>query len=122
MSIHVPVTVDPFLPLRCSLRKKCPAILLGSSDLSFVVTLVSHSSGVRFSLIIAPGGAFHFLMMDHEGYDVAQWLAELGITAFVLRYRVQQTPENDADMPAFLEKLGIDLPNVSQTSTNQKKP
>lgn len=33
------------------------------------------------AIIVAPGGAFHFLMMDHEGYDVARWLTELGVTA-----------------------------------------
>lgn len=70
------------------------------------------------AVIIAPGGAFHFLMMDHEGYDVARWLTERGITAFVLKYRVQHTPENDEDMPAFLEDLGKKLPHVSQTEVN----
>src|SRR4051794_8932336 len=34
------------------------------------------------SVIIAPGGAFHFLMVDYEGVDMARWLAERGVTAF----------------------------------------
>ncbi len=71
-------------------------------------------TGNGTALIIAPGGAFHFLMMYHEGYDVAFWLAKLGVTTFVLKYRVQQTPENDADMPAFLEKLGEALPHPDE--------
>ncbi len=70
------------------------------------------------ALIIAPGGAFHFLMMYHEGYDVARWLAKLGVTAFVLKYRVHHTPENDADMLAFLEKMGESLSHLSQTEVN----
>lgn len=70
------------------------------------------------AIIVVPGGAFHFLMMIHEGYDVARWLTTLGITAFVLKYRVQHTPENDADMPAFLENLGKKLPSVSQTEVD----
>src|SRR4051794_8794007 len=37
------------------------------------------------SVIIAPGGAFRFLMVDYEGVDMARWLAERGVTAFVLR-------------------------------------
>jgi dienelactone hydrolase len=57
-------------------------------------------------------------MMDHEGYEVADWLTNLGVTAFVLKYRVQHTPENDAEMPAFLEKLGEDLPHPDQTEIN----
>src|ERR1051326_7679008 len=38
------------------------------------------------SVIIAPGGAFRFLMADYEGVDMARWLTGRGITAFVLRY------------------------------------
>jgi acetyl esterase/lipase len=57
------------------------------------------------AVIVAPGGAFTFLMVDYEGYDMAHWLAAHGITAFVLRYRVARSPDKDADMPAFLEKL-----------------
>src|SRR5512134_2642223 len=38
------------------------------------------------SVIVAPGGAFRFLMVDYEGVDLARWLAERGVTAFVLRY------------------------------------
>lgn len=61
------------------------------------------------SIIIAPGGAFCFLMVDYEGYTMARWLAQQGVTAFVLRYRVAHTPDSDADMPAFMQQLGKDL-------------
>ncbi len=57
------------------------------------------------AVIIAPGGAFMFLMVDYEGYTMARWLAQQGVTAFVLRYRVGHTPDNDADMPAFVGQL-----------------
>jgi hypothetical protein len=40
------------------------------------------------AIIIAPGGAFHVLAIDHEGISVAKWLNDKGITAFVLKYRV----------------------------------
>ena len=66
------------------------------------------------SVIVAPGGAFHFLMMEKEGYEVARWLNKLGVTAFVLKYRVQHTPENDADFPTFLKEFTKDLPAVDQ--------
>jgi len=61
------------------------------------------------AIIIAPGGAFMFLMVDYEGYTMARWMAEQGVTAFVLRYRVAHTPENEADMPAFMKNLAKDL-------------
>jgi len=39
-------------------------------------------------VIIAPGGAFVALAVDMEGYEVARWLQEKGIAAFVLKYRI----------------------------------
>ena len=51
-------------------------------------------------MIVCPGGGFMALAIKHEGTDVAQWLADRGITAFVLKYRVRALstfrPRNDA--------------------------
>ncbi len=44
------------------------------------------------AMIVAPGGGFSLLAIDKEGYDVAQWLNTLGVTAVVLKYRVRPTP------------------------------
>lgn len=41
------------------------------------------------AVVVCPGGAFHLLSMDNEGYDVAKWLNSKGITVFVLKYRLQ---------------------------------
>jgi acetyl esterase/lipase len=57
------------------------------------------------SMVIAPGGAFHFLMVDHEGYDMARWLTGLGVTAFVLKYRVARTPDDDGELLEFRNNL-----------------
>lgn len=46
------------------------------------------------AVIIAPGGAWHFLMVGYEGSEVAEWLNARGITAFVLRYRLYRTGED----------------------------
>ncbi|WP_259404542.1 alpha/beta hydrolase [Hymenobacter sp. HSC-4F20] len=40
------------------------------------------------AIIICPGGGYARLAMDHEGYDVAKRLTDMGITAFVLKYRL----------------------------------
>jgi acetyl esterase/lipase len=40
------------------------------------------------SVIIAPGGAFVALAIDHEGTKLARWLQARGIAAFVLKYRI----------------------------------
>jgi acetyl esterase/lipase len=39
------------------------------------------------AIVVAPGGGFSILAIEHEGRDVARWLNQLGVTAFVLRYR-----------------------------------
>jgi len=43
------------------------------------------------AVIIAPGGGFVLLAMDHEGWAVARWLQSQGVAAFVLKYRVLPT-------------------------------
>jgi len=40
------------------------------------------------SVMIAPGGGYAYLAIDHEGKDIAQWLSENGITGIVLKYRM----------------------------------
>jgi acetyl esterase/lipase len=54
------------------------------------------------AVIVAPGGGFRTLSMENEGYDVARALAARGVAAFVLKYRLNQTPR---EMPAFAEAM-----------------
>jgi acetyl esterase/lipase len=42
------------------------------------------------AVIICPGGGYGILAIDHEGYDIAAWFNERGVTAFVLKYRLPQ--------------------------------
>ena len=42
-------------------------------------------------VIVAPGGGFLMLSIDDEGHRVAQWLADHGVAAFVLKYRVRES-------------------------------
>jgi acetyl esterase/lipase len=46
------------------------------------------------AIIVAPGGGFRWLSMGNEGWEVAQALADKGIAAFVLKYRLNPTPES----------------------------
>ncbi len=45
-------------------------------------------SATGIAVVVCPGGGFHFLSMQNEGLEVARWLNEKGITAFVLKYRL----------------------------------
>ncbi|MFM5930523.1 MAG: alpha/beta hydrolase [Novosphingobium sp.] len=54
------------------------------------------------AVIVAPGGAFMMLAMEHEGWKVARALADRGITAFVLKYRLIETPKDNAEAMRFV--------------------
>jgi acetyl esterase/lipase len=54
------------------------------------------------AVVVAPGGAFHFLAIEHEGIQVAEWLTAHGITACILRYRLIQTAADDQE---FLQHM-----------------
>jgi acetyl esterase/lipase len=73
-------------------------------------------------VVVCPGGGYGILAIDLEGYEVAAWLNNLGITAFVLHYRVPDNPAGAlkdaqrairkvrdlyADGPSGLKKVGI---------------
>ena len=47
------------------------------------------------AVIIAPGGAFHALSINSEGFDVAKWLVQKGVTCFVLKYRLARSLTTD---------------------------
>ena len=40
------------------------------------------------AMVICPGGGHYILAWDLEGTEVAEWLNSIGVTAFVLKYRV----------------------------------
>ncbi len=46
------------------------------------------AKGGGAAVIVIPGGGHRELWTDHEGHDVARFLAQRGIVAFVLKYRL----------------------------------
>jgi acetyl esterase/lipase len=59
-------------------------------SLTVYLPLLGKRTGI--SVIVIPGGGHAELWMDHEGYHVAEFLAEHGIAAFVLKYRLAREP------------------------------
>lgn len=60
------------------------------------------SKATGTGVIIAPGGGFVALAVSREGTDLARWLQERGIAAFVLKYRTVEKrsdgiPQMDMD-------------------------
>jgi acetyl esterase/lipase len=59
---------------------------------SITVFAPARPSASHTGLIVVPGGGHAELWMDHEGYAVAAFLADHGVTAFVLKYRLAREP------------------------------
>lgn len=61
----------------------------GDTDLdtpAYIVRLPKeNNTGV--AIVVCPGGGYGHLAVDHEGYQVADWLNEHGIAAIITRYR-----------------------------------
>jgi endo-1,4-beta-xylanase len=55
---------------------------------SLTVYLPPAGRATGAAVVICPGGGHRELWMDHEGYNVARWLAAHGIASFVLKYRL----------------------------------
>jgi acetyl esterase/lipase len=55
---------------------------------SLTIYPVTGPNKVPVALVVCPGGSYHNLAMDHEGKQIAEWLNGLGISAFVLKYRL----------------------------------
>ncbi len=50
--------------------------------------LPSAEKSTGAAVLIAPGGGHRILCLGHEGYSLGKWLAEQGITAFVMKNRL----------------------------------
>ena len=58
------------------------------------------------AIIIAPGGAFLHHTFGSGGYEAAEWFKSQGFATFILKYRVEDTPREEADYQAYVaEKM-----------------
>jgi acetyl esterase/lipase len=63
----------------------------GSEDIdkpTLAPYLVPAGRGTGTAVIVCPGGGYGALSMDNEGDLIARWLNSLGVSAFVLKYRL----------------------------------
>jgi acetyl esterase/lipase len=69
------------------------------SQPTFTVHLAEQPNGA--AVVILPGGGFGKVVPDKEGTEVAQWLNQQGIAAFVLSYRTNE----DRRVPGWVKPL-----------------
>jgi acetyl esterase/lipase len=61
---------------------------VSAATLTMVSPAVDHPNGT--AVIICPGGGYVRMATAREGDQYANWLGTLGVTAFVLKYRMQE--------------------------------
>jgi acetyl esterase/lipase len=54
---------------------------------TMTIYLPAKEKAAGSAVIIFPGGGYTHVAIDHEGHQVAHWLNDLGIAAFVIDYR-----------------------------------
>ncbi len=57
---------------------------------SIKVYLPDKDNATGAAVIICPGGGYSILAIDHEGYQVAEWLKSIGVAGIVLKYRLPE--------------------------------
>jgi len=82
------------------------------SDPTLTIYLPDSEKKTKAAIIICPGGGYGMEAMDHEGYDVAEFLQGQGIAGFVLKYRLpyghSELPLQDAQQAMRLVRLNAD--------------
>jgi acetyl esterase/lipase len=67
------------------------------------------------AVIVLPGGAFHFLAIEHEGRAVAEFIRRSGTASFVLKYRVVPTPaDSESYAQALVDAFTIGIHDVAR--------
>jgi endo-1,4-beta-xylanase len=69
-------------------------VVTGVNKPDLTVYLPAKDQATGAGVIVIPGGGHKEIWIDHEGHNVAQWLAAHGIAAFVLKYRLAKEPDS----------------------------
>jgi acetyl esterase/lipase len=76
---------------------------------SYTAFLPDPARNTRTAVLVVPGGGFRMVSIKSEGDRVATWLAERGLAAFVVKYRVVQQTGPDYSMMARMKEIPIDV-------------
>jgi len=91
------------------------------SEAEMYVYLPEKTINTGAAVVICPGGGYMIEAMDHEGYEIAEWLKSKGIAGIVLKYRLpyghHEIPSGDARQAMRIvrlnaEKWGINLNKI----------
>lgn len=93
-----------------------------TSETVFYVFKADPSKATGQGVVVLPGGGYSKVCIAHEGFGMAEWFRQVGITAVVVKYRLpnlghKEVPLEDAQaalkyMRKNAKKLGIDPAQV----------
>ncbi|HEY2014226.1 MAG TPA: alpha/beta hydrolase [Bryobacteraceae bacterium] len=66
---------------------------------SIYVFLPPKEKATGAAMMVAPGGGHTQLVIEKEGWEIADWLNSMGIAAFVLKYRLAKAPGSTYTLP-----------------------
>ena len=69
------------------------------------------------SVLVCPGGGYNILAYEHEGSAICEWLNSLGVTGFLLKYRVprrKNRPKHEAPLQDAQRALGLIRQNAGK--------
>ena len=80
----------PYLKSSCKVLEKIPVVgeVSDVTDPTLTIFLPEKSNPSKGAVLILPGGGYTHLAMEKEGFAIAKKFNELGIAAFVLKYRM----------------------------------
>lgn len=86
------------------MRKMGGAIIFNVSEPTLEVFRPAARRANGTAVIVAPGGGFVAVEYDAGGTEVARFLAQHGVTAFVLKYRTIRSADNPTQLPPIHQK------------------
>jgi len=69
------------------------------------------------SVLVCPGGGYNILAYEHEGSAICEWLNSLGVTGFLLKYRVprrKNRPKHEAPLQDAQRAIGMIRKNAGK--------
>jgi dienelactone hydrolase len=87
-------------------------MLRNVSDPTLTVFAPDPAKANGIGVIVCPGGGWRILAWEHEGVDLAHWLAARGYAAFLLKYRLRGSPPDPAIFADASAKMAAGLPTV----------
>jgi endo-1,4-beta-xylanase len=79
-------------PSAAAINSKLPGNFTVTHYPSIYVFLPPKGKATGAAMVVAPGGGHTQLVMEKEGWEIADWLNAQGIAAFVLKYRLARAP------------------------------